>query len=194
MVLSSAAECFFTRGDSALNGISIKWSYLGSKPMINRILLTSPQNRNCPFPGHGSPVPVEKSCPEVATLLGQLIEFIDGADIRFSLDLLRLDRCSDFQRKVLITEFSIPRGRVSSYSLLARHLDLPGGSRAVGTALSTNPFPLVIPCHRVVRSDGSLGGYQGGLAMKRTLLEKEGLLFDKRGKVITSRFHDFRKC
>jgi methylated-DNA-[protein]-cysteine S-methyltransferase len=57
----------------------------------------------------------------------------------------------------------------------------------VGNALATNPFPIVIPCHRAIRSDGTLGGYQGGLAMKRALLEQEGVDLDERGKVLSPR-------
>jgi methylated-DNA-[protein]-cysteine S-methyltransferase len=55
----------------------------------------------------------------------------------------------------------------------------------VGNALATNPFPIVIPCHRAIRSDGSLGGYQGGLEMKRALLEQEGVDVNQRGRVLS---------
>jgi methylated-DNA-[protein]-cysteine S-methyltransferase len=68
-------------------------------------------------------------------------------------------------------------------------LGKPSAARAVGRALATNPFPIIIPCHRAVRSDGSLGGYQGGLAMKRALLEMEGVEFDARGRVATPGFY-----
>jgi alkylated DNA nucleotide flippase Atl1 len=57
------------------------------------------------------------------------------------------------------------------------------GVRAVGTALARNPFPLVVPCHRAVRSDRTLGGFQGGLEMKRALLEMEGVEFDSKNRV-----------
>ncbi|HUV77781.1 MAG TPA: MGMT family protein [Desulfobacterales bacterium] len=59
---------------------------------------------------------------------------------------------------------------------------------AVGTALAKNPFPIIIPCHRAVRSDGTLGGYQGGLEMKRALLEMEGVCFDTLDRVLTKGF------
>jgi len=59
----------------------------------------------------------------------------------------------------------------------------------VGNALATNPFPLIVPCHRAVRSDGSLGGFQGGPAMKRALLEREGIAFDRAGRAAVPRFH-----
>ena len=65
----------------------------------------------------------------------------------------------------------------------------PAAARAAGTALATNPFPIVVPCHRAVRADGSPGGYQGGPAMKRALLALEGVRFDAAGRVAVARFH-----
>jgi methylated-DNA-[protein]-cysteine S-methyltransferase len=75
---------------------------------------------------------------------------------------------------------------VTTYGRLARHLGAPRASRAAGRALATNPFPIVIPCHRAVRSDGSLGGYQGGVEMKARLLEMEGVQVE-RGRVLMNR-------
>jgi len=68
-------------------------------------------------------------------------------------------------------------------------MGVPGDARAVGNALATNPFPLIVPCHRAIRSDCGLGGYQGGLDMKRSLLSKEGIAFDDSGRVQCSRFY-----
>jgi methylated-DNA-[protein]-cysteine S-methyltransferase len=66
---------------------------------------------------------------------------------------------------------------------------VPGAARAVGTALARNPFPIIIPCHRTVRSNGDLGGFGGGLKMKRELLELEGVQFSTTGRVLTDRFY-----
>lgn len=88
-----------------------------------------------------------------------------------------LDCCSKFQQKVLRATSAIPRGKVSTYQCIAKQIGKPKAARAVGRALANNPFPLIIPCHRVIRSDGSLGGYQGGLKMKRALLKKEGVFY-----------------
>ncbi len=79
---------------------------------------------------------------------------------------------------MLQAEYGIPRGWVSTYGRIARELGVVGGGRAVGNALASNPFPLLIPCHRAVRSTGALGGYQGGLEMKKALLEMEGVVFN----------------
>ncbi|MGI8551173.1 MAG: methylated-DNA--[protein]-cysteine S-methyltransferase, partial [Dehalococcoidia bacterium] len=80
-----------------------------------------------------------------------------------------------FQRKVLEKTAEIPRGEVRPYSWIAREIGSPGAVRAVGTALGHNPIPFLIPCHRVVRADGSLGEYSGGgPAVKERVLTFEG--------------------
>jgi methylated-DNA-[protein]-cysteine S-methyltransferase len=106
------------------------------------------------------------------------------------MDSIALDRCSDFQASVLRAEHRIPRGWVSTYGRVANHLAIPGGARAVGQALARNPFPIIIPCHRAIRSDGRLGGFQGGLEMKRALLELEGAKVSAAGIVSAQRFYD----
>lgn len=87
-----------------------------------------------------------------------------------------LDSVSPFTRRVLEAAAQIERGETRTYQWLARQIGMPRASRAVGNALGANPVPILIPCHRVVRGDGSLGGYAFGSAMKRTLLEVEGAL------------------
>ncbi len=131
---------------------------------------------------------VSASCTEVDAVADQIAAFLNGDDICFTLDMVRLDLCTKFQKKVLRAEHGIPRGRVSTYQRIARHIGNAKGARAVGTALAKNPFPIIIPCHRAVRSDGTLGGYQGGLEMKRALLEMEGVYFDTFDRVIKKVF------
>ena len=117
--------------------------------------------------------------PNISRLLDSLALFLEGEDVSFDLGLMDLGLCADFQQRVLLAEYGIPRGSISTYSRIARHIGSPKAARAVGNALAMNPFPLVIPCHRAVRSDGSLGGYQGGFEMKKRLLEMEGVIFYK---------------
>jgi methylated-DNA-[protein]-cysteine S-methyltransferase len=81
-----------------------------------------------------------------------------------------------FGRRVLTATAEIPYGGVLSYAEVAAEAGSPRGSRAAGNALGSNPMPIVIPCHRVLRSGGALGGYGGGLERKRWLLELEGAL------------------
>lgn len=124
-----------------------------------------------------------------AGLAADIARFLDGEDVRFVLSRVALESCSAFQQRVLRAEHAIPRGRVSSYGAIARHLGVPGGARAVGRALATNPFPIVVPCHRAIRGDGALGGYQGGAAMKRRLLELEGVAVSADGRVLDAERH-----
>lgn len=81
-----------------------------------------------------------------------------------------------FQQAVWRALLEIPRGETRSYAWVARRVGRPGAARAVGQAVGANPLPLLVPCHRVVASDGGLGGFGGGLEMKRALLRWEGAL------------------
>jgi methylated-DNA-[protein]-cysteine S-methyltransferase len=83
---------------------------------------------------------------------------------------------SEFQQSVLETCATIPVGVVRPYGWVADELEKPGATRAVGTALAKNPIPLLIPCHRVVKADGSIGNYAFGSEMKRDLLIGEGAI------------------
>ena len=127
------------------------------------------------------------SCPTIAELGERLQSFLGGEAVDFELDMMALEGCSEFQQRVLQLESKIPRGWVSTYGRIARRLGAQGGARAVGGALAGNPFPIVIPCHRAIRSDGGLGGFQGGVEMKRALLEAEGVEFTQGGKVLMKR-------
>jgi methylated-DNA-[protein]-cysteine S-methyltransferase len=168
--------------------VSILWTRIDDLPKIVRILL--------PKPGSSSEDQVSKlyphlrssSCQEIDETAQRIRSFLGGEKIEFSLDIVDLSICSEFQQSVLLAEHRIPRGRVSTYGLIAKHLGKNRGARAVGKALATNPFPIIIPCHRAIRSDRYLGGYQGGIAMKRVLLENEGIVFDDEGRVVCLHF------
>lgn len=103
----------------------------------------------------------------------QLNEYFDARRTRFDLPV-DLAGLTDFQRAVLTAASGLGFGEVATYQDIARRIGRPGASRAVGNALGRNPVAIIIPCHRVVRSDGSLGGYTGGLEYKEALLEIEG--------------------
>lgn len=93
--------------------------------------------------------------------------------LRFFSTPCDLSGLPPFTRSVLRITAKIPYGEVRSYRWVAERLGKPRATRAVGNALGRNPIPIIIPCHRVVRSDGTLGGYTLGLSMKRRLLELE---------------------
>jgi methylated-DNA-[protein]-cysteine S-methyltransferase len=174
---------------SAFGKFGILWRETPAGPRIRRILL----------PGEG--IAAEEVLPTARSGTGPLsnnaIEhvaelirsFLKGNAVDFQLDLIDLGQCSEFQGRVLLAEYEIPRGCVSTYGRIARSLGVPGAARAVGTALARNPFPIIIPCHRAIRSNGDLGGFRGGLEMKRALLELEGVDFSTTGKVLSSRFY-----
>jgi methylated-DNA-[protein]-cysteine S-methyltransferase len=104
-------------------------------------------------------------------------DYFAGTRTAFDLPLdLRLT--SGFRRQVLEGLRSIAYGHTASYSVVAQRVGNPRAVRAVGTACATNPLPVVIPCHRVLRSDGTLGNYLGGTDAKRTLLRIESALPD----------------
>jgi methylated-DNA-[protein]-cysteine S-methyltransferase len=104
-------------------------------------------------------------------------------------------RTKNFSDSVYAMTSMIPIGRVTTYGAIAKAMGFPGAARAVGQALGANPNPIVVPCHRVVRADGVLGGYTGGegLVTKAKLLSREGVKVSA-GKVNLSKylFADFQ--
>ena len=107
----------------------------------------------------------------------QLEEYFAG--VRQNFDLPLDPGGTDFQRWVWRALLDIPYGKAISYRELARRVDRPKGFQAVGQANGKNPLPILIPCHRVIGADGSLGGYSGGLDRKRFLLDLEGIPYRK---------------
>lgn len=105
----------------------------------------------------------------------QLDLYFEGRLTRFDLPLdWRLSK--DFRRRALRAVASIPYGQTRTYMQVAASAGNERAVRAAGTACGSNPIPIVVPCHRVLRTGGALGGYGGGLPMKRALLELEGFL------------------
>jgi len=104
-----------------------------------------------------------------------LQDYARGRPVSFAGLALDWEGLSSFRRQVLEEVRAVPWGQTVTYAWLAARLGRPRGARAVGQALARNPFPIVVPCHRVVGADGSLGGYGGGLALKERLLALEGV-------------------
>ena len=103
----------------------------------------------------------------------QLLEYLAGERKKFDLPLA--PQGTPFQQKVWNALQEIPWGETRSYKDIALAVDCPKGFRAVGMANRSNPLPIFIPCHRVIAADGSLGGYAGGLELKKALLTIEGM-------------------
>lgn len=116
---------------------------------------------------YGRPVTPAEEMPK-----GLIAALSSGHGKELKYDLRNL---TEFERAVLLKALEIPRGEVRSYSWVATEIGRPKAVRAVGNALGHNPIPILIPCHRVVRSDGSIGNYALGPAMKVELLSTEGV-------------------
>ena len=168
---------------SPFGTLAILWQEAAQQPRVWRVFLSTGFLSAEQRLKAETPAAQPGTHPAVAELGEQMVAFLEGQPIQFALDSVAWEACSGFQRRVLIAEHGIPRGWVSTYGLIAAHLGVESGARAVGTALARNPFPLIIPCHRAIRSDGSLGGYQGGPAMKHRLLELENVHVSATGRV-----------
>ena len=99
--------------------------------------------------------------------------YFRGQKVTFP-DPLDLSIATSFQRRVWAAARLIPYGETRSYAWIAKQIKSPAAARAVGQALGANPLPIIIPCHRVLSSNGGLGGFGGGLKLKRRLLKLEG--------------------
>lgn len=105
----------------------------------------------------------------------QLLDYLEGRRNTFDVPL-DLSQGTSFQRQVWRTLQRVPYGKLRSYQWIAARVGGPHYARAVGNAVGANPLPIVVPCHRIVAHDASLGGFSGGLFMKRKLLSLEGTL------------------
>ncbi len=120
------------------------------------------------FPGR----PVERSAA-LNAVRRELDRYFSGRRLDFETKV-DLSDVTPFQRKVLLETANVPAGRYTTYTQLATRAGRPHAARAAGNALHDNPVAIIVPCHRVLRGDGSLGGYAGGLPAKEWLLRHEG--------------------
>ena len=126
-----------------------------------------------------------------AKLLNLIRDFVKGKSVSLPPEVLDLSLFTDFELKILqMLRCKVPRGKVISYANLAAMSGSPRSARAVGGVMRRNLFPLFLPCHRVIASDGTLGGFMGetgagcsGPALKKQLLLNEGVVFLLSGKV-----------
>jgi methylated-DNA-[protein]-cysteine S-methyltransferase len=153
--------------DTALGKCAIRWSDAG----ISGVLL--PQRRHLPGPplADASDVP-----PFVLDAIAGIVALMAGEPRDLRAIVLDERGVDDFRRGVYAATRDIAPGTTRSYGEIARAIGRPDGARDVGAALSRNPFPVIVPCHRVVAANGALTGFSapGGLATKRRMLELEG--------------------
>lgn len=156
-----------------------KWGYFGLagiKTALCRSQLPEPEYEKIEFR-------LLKNLPDAQfdetffkVLQKQITAYFEGSCVNFGPDIpIGLDGFRVFSRKVLTACRSIKFGRTMSYSGLAQKAGRPAASRAVGNALAKNPLPLIIPCHRVLRTDGKMGGFSapGGITVKKRMLALE---------------------
>ena len=178
-----------------IGALAIIWQKTEKGTNVHRIFFPKERVRVEELVQRDFPGAKSLSCPTVDKLGEQIQSFLKGEPINFTLDVIVLKKCTESQKKVLTADYKIPRGWVSTYGRIAKHMGKKHarGARNVGTALSRNPFPIIFPCHRVIKSDGSLGDYQGGVEMKRALLKMESVEFLPNGKVLMNRvFYESR--
>jgi methylated-DNA-[protein]-cysteine S-methyltransferase len=179
----------YTTVPSDFGTLSIVWREAAGGPSVHRLLLPQEQVSAKEVRKRTYIGTTQASNPAIERLAEQIRWFLKGEPVDFELSLIDLGQCAEFQKRVLMAEHEVPRGWVSTYGRIARRLGAPNAARAVGTALARNPFPIIIPCHRTIRSNGDLGGFGGGLKMKRALLELEGVEVSETGRVLSDRFY-----
>ena len=104
---------------------------------------------------------LNKKSKQLNQVLNEINKYFQEKDYKFSLSYLNMDKLKPFQRKVLEVEFKTKKGTVNTYKDIAKEVGSPKAYRAVGTALAKNPFPIIIPCHRTVKADRTIGGFSG---------------------------------
>lgn len=161
----------FTLFDTALGVCGLAWTEAG----ISRVALPEdePERTRARFTGAEGQPPAE-----VRLVLDGVIRLLAGEPVEFAG--ARLDRTGvpEFNWRVYELTRGIPPGATLSYGDIAARLGQPGAARAVGRALGDNPYPIVVPCHRVVAANGSMHGFSGpgGISTKRRMLQIEGAL------------------
>lgn len=182
-------EPFYELIPTAFGTMGIVWWKAEAGPRVRQMFLSRGRKPVGRAVLEEYPNAQRHASPSVVGLGDRIQRFLEGEAVVFDLEMIALEVCGEFQRHILLAEYGIPRGWVSTYGRIARYVGLPGSSRAVGRALATNPFPIIIPCHRAVRADGAIGGYQGGSGMKRALLAMEGVEFTGKGRVLMQRMY-----
>jgi len=174
---------------SAFDYFTIIWKEDGSNVQIQRLFLSDHKVKSevKTLESFGQ---IEQGSSLVINNLGKKIQqFLKGEEVKFDLKLLDFSNCTEIKKRVLLAEYKIPRGWISTYKRIADQIGITNGARVIGNSLAKNPFPIFIPCHRAIRTNGELGGYQGGLTMKRALLELEGIKFSDNGRVLTDKIY-----
>lgn len=176
----------YTIKDTIIDDISIVFTN-EEKDYIKRIFLSNPNNNSEALALNAYDelkiASIDDLTDYLKTLVSNIKAYLNGEDIKFKLDNLDLSNLTPFQYKVLMAEYHTHKNEVNTYKELAKAAGSPRAYRAVGNVLAKNPFPIIIPCHRTVKSDNSIGGFNGfqaGIESKAILLKIDGVYVDKR--------------
>ncbi len=162
---------FYTLLNTRIGKIALLWKREGREIKIFEIILPP---RSLASIKRGYPGILPGNNKTIKKISEDIGSYLRGKEVRFNLKNLKLGRLGRFQKRVLMLTYRIPRGKVKTYGEIAKMLKKPKGARAVGQALANNPFPIIIPCHRVIKKDGSLGSFKGKRALKKRLLKADG--------------------
>ena len=171
---------------SPIGEITIIWR---KKPQfqIEEIILSNPEKTSSQITKEKyemeESLTLNKKSKQLNNVLREIDNYFKERNYKFSLDYLNLDKLKPFQRAVLEAEFNTKKGTVNTYKDIAKAVGSPKAYRAVGTALAKNPYPIIIPCHRTVKADRTIGGFSGfagGLESKKILLELDGLIIQEK--------------
>jgi len=159
--------------DTDCGAVAIIWNSKKGRSKIKKIMISSPnatveQRIVVDFPDV-----VPGACQESKQLSEKIKKYCGGSHVEFALDDLDLGGIPEFRVRVYRKLFETKRGETLSYGELAALAGYYGAARAVGTAMKNNPFPFIIPCHRVIKADGSYGKFFGAEELKKRLIEEE---------------------
>jgi len=157
---------------TAFGWVGLAWSDQG----LVSVTLPQPAETDAldQLPEASGPSPDLPQGRDLSALLVKLRRYFEGEPVTFD-EPLDPTIGTEFLRRVWGLTREIPRGETRSYGQIARMAGSPGAARAVGQAMARNPWPIIVPCHRVLGSDGSLTGFGGGVDMKRRMLQMEGV-------------------
>ncbi len=165
---------FYKIIETKIGKLCILWQYENKRTRIIQIILPGFSLKSLKS---NHPKIQNKTNGIIDALASKINRYIQGKTAKFKFNKLQLQKLGNFQKKVLMLTAKIPYGSVSTYGAIAKKLGIKrGGAQAVGQALAKNPFPIIIPCHRVIKSDGTSGGFGGNTNLKKRLLAIEGII------------------
>ena len=157
--------------ETPVGGITIVFE---EKPFLLRNILLPGKGKNIPIDSVHRDLSGRKGGSDKIKEISRLIhDKLSGKKIQPPWDLMLMDGFTELQKAVYRQTSEIPYGSLSTYKKIAEAIGRPGAYRFAGTTLAKNPFPILIPCHRVIRSDNKIGGFGGGIALKQRLIQQE---------------------